>query len=106
MSVYIVAVYHHPTRESAEQAVKMYSPAHGCESADVEVVDAPPVVLSGLMKGGEIQTVDDWHPNMLDTLCVCVAADGRYVPDRLSAIEAAEARGALPITWYYYTKED
>lgn len=99
MPAYLVAVYSYPDRATATADTIQSVLADSCVHA---IHDTPPVVLSGLVKGGEIRTVDDWHPNMLDTMCVCVAADGRYVPDRLSAIMAAEARGALPISWYHY----
>ena len=98
---YIVAVYRHPTRESAEHAVAMCSPAHGCESADVEVVDALPVVLSGLVKGGEYATIDEWENQASDEEIICIAANGRVLHGYATA---SEAKAALPITWYHYTE--
>ena len=67
----------------------------------VSVHDTPPVILAGLVKGGEYATVDEWLDSGSETLCI--AADGRIVSteDNEDAL-AAEARGALPITWYYY----
>ena len=45
--------------------------------------------------------MDEWLDSGSETLCI--AADGRIVSteDNEDAL-AAEARGALPITWYYY----
>lgn len=101
MPAYIVGVYRHPSREAAERADRMCAPSHEAESADTEIHDAPPVILGGLVKGGEYATVDEWLDSGSETLCI--AADGRIVSteDNEDAL-AAEARGALPITWYYY----
>lgn len=70
---------------------------HTCEP----VSDTPPVVLSGLVKGGEYASAEEWcdDTGLLDVLAV--SADGRIVSDYNQACEA-EARGALPITWYRY----
>lgn len=69
--------------------------SHTCEP----VSDTPPVVLSGLVKGGEIRTVEDWYAANPDALYV--AADGLVV-HHFWHYEAAVARGALPISVYPY----
>lgn len=98
MPAYLVAVYKHATRESAERAETMCAPEHGCDSADIDIHDTPPVVLSGLVRGGEIRTAGE--AAMLAPECLLVDADGRYL---FHAFEV-DAR-PKPITWYHYPEE-
>ena len=97
---YIVGVYRHPSREAAERADRMCAPSHEAESADTEIHDTPPVVLAGLVRGGEYASAADWA--IAPAGCVCIDANGRVVSRSLVAFRAAEARAALPITWYTY----
>lgn len=104
MPAYLVGVYRHPSREAAERADRMCAPSHEAESADTEIHDTPPVVLAGLVRGGEYASAEDWEENTAAREVLCLAANGRIVIDRDSAL-AAEDRGALPITWYTYPEE-
>ena len=99
MPAYIVGVYRHPSREAAERADRMCAPSHEAESADTEIHDAPPVILGGLVKGGEIRTESEWHAAEADALYV--AADGRICP-HFWHFKAAVRRGALPVSVYRY----
>jgi hypothetical protein len=61
------------------------------------VKNTPPVVLSGLVKGGEYATVDDWE-DCDDDEALCVDAVGRVCRDH--DIRLGEA--SFPLTWYRY----
>lgn len=94
MSVYLTVTFEYASREDAER--EGY-PGENARSYVCEPVsDTPPVVLSGLVKGGEIQTEDDWW--LLwpapDTH-VLTDSSGRFAPCALAAV-----RDALPVTWY------
>jgi len=101
MPAYLVGIYRHPSREAAERADTMCAPDFECEHGDTEIHDTPPVVLSGLVKGGEYASAEDWCDNIGPLEVLATAADGRVVSDYDDA-RSAEARGALPITWYRY----
>ena len=85
--------------ECAEDVIEGFpgvsATSHTCEP----VSNTPPVVLSGLVKGGEIRTVEEWL--RMPRAVVSVGANGCAVLPRWSFNEAV-ARGALPITWYRY----
>ena len=98
MPAYIVGVYRHQSREAAERADRMCAPSHEAESADTEIHDTTPVVLSGLVRGGEIRTADE--AARLAPECLLVDANGRYL---FHAFEV-DAR-PKPITWYHYPEE-
>lgn len=104
MPAYIVGVYRHPSREAAERADRRYAPWSDAESADTKIHDTPPVVLAGLVKGGEYATNDGWA--MVPPGAVCVDASGRFVSRSLVAFRNAKERGALPITWHVYPGSD
>ena len=104
MPAYLVAVYRCPDRANAEQVKANFDPGDfSVTEYDTEIHDTPPVVLAGLVRGGEYQSAEDFYNRSLrGPWCLFVAADGRAVGDSVRGFEAAEARGALPITWYRY----
>ena len=67
----------------------------------VSVHDTPPVILAGLVKGGEYASVAEWAKNVTGDAVLCLSADSRVVC-WAGDVRAAEARGALPFTWYRY----
>lgn len=73
------------------------------ETADTEIHDTPPVVLSGLVKGGEIATVAEYEmsPTLPRHFVLLVDASGRVVADR-AGVGRALRTGAFPLTWYRY----
>lgn len=96
MPAYLVEVYRHPSHESAEHAERMCAPSYGAETKDTEIHDTPPVVLAGLVRGGEIRTMAEWKNTPGGSLYV--DADGRPYVSGARAVTV----GALPITWYTY----
>ena len=103
MPAYLVEVYRHPSHESAEHAERMCAPSYGAETKDTEIHDTPPVVLAGLVRGGEFSGLTEWFVNATRDM-LCLAADGRVV-NGWDHAKYAEARGALPFTWYTYPEE-
>jgi hypothetical protein len=73
--------------------------SYTCES----VSDTPPVVLSGLVKGGEIATAAEYEmsPTLPRHFVLLVDASGRVVADR-AGVGRALRMGAFPLTWYRY----
>ena len=102
MPAYLVAVYKHATRESAERAETMCAPEHGCDSADIDIHDTPPVVLGGLVRGGEYATLRQWNGEANTGEVLCIGSNGRIIDD---FAPAACVESALPITWYTYPEE-
>jgi hypothetical protein len=90
MSAYLTVTFEYASREDAETCGFPGDDTRGyvCEP----VSDTPPVVLHGLVKGGEFSTKADWPgPKAL-----YVDANGkvfRFVSDALR-------HGTLPVTWY------
>ncbi len=60
------------------------------------------LVLRGLTKGGEYASAEEFSASVSPLDALVLAADGRVVSDYGHACEA-EARGAVPFTWYHYT---
>ena len=87
------------TREEADRLAAFTVSGEPPGEITASIVAGEPVILGGLVKGGEYATVDEWLDSGSETLCI--AADGRIVSteDNEDAL-AAEARGALPIAWY------
>lgn len=104
MPAFLVEVYRHPSHESAELAERMCAPSYGAETKDTEIHDTPPIILSGLVKGGEYASVEEWEDRSSPFDVLCISAAGRVVDDFDAAATAAET-GALPITWYRYPEE-
>ena len=100
MPAYLVGVYRHTSREAAERADRMCALKDEAESADTEIHDTPPVVLAGLVRGGEYASNEGWA--MAPAKCVCIDTTGRVVSRSLVAFRSAKERGALPITWHVY----
>lgn len=97
MPAYLVGIYRHPSREAAERADTMCAPDFECEHGDTEIHDTPPVVLSGLVKGGEYATVDEWE-DCADDEVLCVDAVGRVC----SGYDIRLGKANFPLTWYRY----
>ena len=106
MPAYLVGVYRHSSREAAEQADRMCAPSHEAESADTEIHDTPPVVLSGLVRGGEYATAAQYEsaPSLPRRFVLLLDATGRIVSDR-AGVGRALRTGAFPLTWYRYPEE-
>ena len=105
MPAYLVAVYRCPSRANAEQVNANFDPGDfSVTECDTEIHDTPPVVLSGLVRGGEYASAEDWAAGVDIAHALCLAADGRIVAVWRDA-RASAARGALPITWYTYPEE-
>ena len=82
-------------------ATKLYRLREALTEAAAEN-GAPPVILAGLVKGGEYASAADWAKGLgASGEMLWIAADGRVVCGHYGAA-LAEARGALPITWYRY----
>lgn len=96
MPTYLTVTYEYA---SAEDVIDGFPGIDATGYTCEPVSDTPPVVLSGLVKGGEIRTATEWHAAEADALCV--ASDGR-VCQHFWHYEDAVRRGALPLTWYRY----
>ena len=92
------------TREEADRLAAFTVAGEPPDEIAARVVEGEPVVLAGLVRGGEYATVDEWEALVSPSDALCLAADGRIV-DSFNAAAAAHKRGALPITWYYYPEE-
>ena len=111
MPAYLVVQYTCADLAAAKAVWANFDPGDFADNEHaVTVHDAPPVILAGLVKGGEAHRLGDLP---LDGFDLLVAADGRMLLphaatmrngwNRLAyafAFKAAEARRALPITWY------
>ena len=86
------------SRAHAEKAMRE-AIAAGLPGDLFTIHDVPPVILGGLVKGGEIRTESEWHAAEADALYV--AADGRICP-HFWHFKAAVRRGALPVSVYRY----
>lgn len=99
-------------REEADRLAALTVTGEPPDEITASVVEGEPVILAGLVKGGEAHRLGDLPMDGFDLL---VAADGRMLLphavtlrngwNRLAyvfAFKAAAARGALPITWYLY----
>lgn len=97
MPVYLVAAFTCADRAAARAVWGNLDPdACADGKASISVHDTPPVILTGLVKGGEIRTMAEWKDTPGGSLYVD-AANRPY----LSGARAV-AYGALPITWYHY----
>ncbi len=106
MPAYVVAVCSYPDRAAAESVrdlIDRDAADNAIDGAPSRIVatsvhDTPPVVLAGLVRGGEIRTAGE--AAMLAPECLFVDASGRYL---FHAFEV-DTR-PKPITWYRYPEE-
>jgi hypothetical protein len=106
MPAYLVAVYRCPNRANAEQVKANFDPGDfSVAEYDTEIHDTPPVVLAGLVRGGEIRTEEEWENSLgnADDDTLHVDSNGRVLRSD-EDFDRAVARGALPITWYTYRR--
>jgi hypothetical protein len=99
MPAYLVAVYSYADRHDAETEDGLGRPGVLAESTATAIHDAPPVILAGLVKGGEIRTIRQWCDEAKTGEALCIGANGRIVD---SFAPAAYVKSVLPITWYRY----
>ena len=99
----IVTIRRLPEGAPRDQADRLAAfSAAGEPDVTAHVMEGEPLVLSGLVRGGEIRTEEDWwFVWPVAETHVLVDASGRFVPCRLSA-----ARASLPLTWYTFPKAD
>ena len=91
-------------REEADRLAALTVTGEPPDEITASVVEGEPVILAGLVKGGEYATNDGWA--MVPPGAVCVDASGRFVSRSLVAFRNAKERGALPITWHVYPGSD
>lgn len=92
MSFYLTVTFEYASREDAERDGY---PGENARSYVCEPVsDTPPVVLPGLVKGGEFSTMREWRD--IRTASIYVDANGKAFSGGHIAVQC----GALPITWY------
>jgi hypothetical protein len=101
MPVYLTVTYEY---ESVEDVANDGLPGDNALGYIREPVrNTPPVVLSGLVKGGEIATAAEYEmsPTLPRHFVLLVDASGRVVADR-AGVGRALRMGAFPLTWYRY----
>lgn len=96
MPAYLVAVYRCPSRANAEQVQANFDPGDfSVAEYDTEIHDTPPVVLSGLVKGGVYASEVEWESGCED---LCVDASGRIA----TGSNIRPGKVTYPLTWYRY----
>ena len=104
MPAYLVAVFTCADLAAAKAVWGNLDPNDCAEGeAKITIHDTPPVVLGGLVRGGEIRTEEEWENSLgnEDDDTLHVDSNGRVLRSD-EDFDRAVARGALPITWYTY----
>ena len=104
MPAYLVAVFTCADLAAAKAVWGNLDPNDCAEGeAKITIHDTPPVVLGGLVRGGEYASVGEWFASESPSEVLYLSADGRIVRAYNDAA-AAESRGALPFTYYRSAK--
>lgn len=98
MPAYLVAVFECHSREEAEAAAESADlSGHAFASVATEIHDTPPVVLSGLVRGGEVSADKDSWSHSRPRTCGAPSRCARFLRSRSGATgPGADARGGMP----------